>query len=250
MLNIPITYVEITVFGGVFIVWASLLFGGFVFGKLDTQQNRRMPIWTRLASSLVLVIGAWMWFAISQGTQVSLLATWIAIGMTLSFLGDIFMARILHLEPYILYGIGAFGLGHIAYIIGLANTGLKLSSSYPNYTTLIIWWIIGLLGWYFIIFWKGKHSFLHYAALPYALLLASTVGFATSLSLSNQAFILIAIGSGLFLLSDLILAAEVFSNLRFPLIGDVVWLTYGPGQMLIVCGLIFYAIANTLVGNP
>ena len=33
---------------------------------------------------------------------------------------------------------------------------------------------------------------------------------------------------------DLILAAQLFSGLAFPLIGDVIWLTYGPAQALIV----------------
>jgi hypothetical protein len=29
-------------------------------------------------------------------------------------------------------------------------------------------------------------------------------------------------------------AAQLFNNRHFPLIGDVIWLTYGPAQMLIV----------------
>ncbi len=35
-------------------------------------------------------------------------------------------------------------------------------------------------------------------------------------------------GGALFLASDLILAGQLFSALSFPLIGDVIWLTYGP----------------------
>jgi hypothetical protein len=70
--------------------------------------------------------------------------------------------------------------------------------------------------------------------LPYALLLASTAGLATGLALQSTYFVPLAIGAALFLLSDLILAGELFSGLQFPLIGDVIWLTYGPGQALIV----------------
>jgi len=36
------------------------------------------------------------------------------------------------------------------------------------------------------------------------------------------------------LISDLILAAQLFNDLQFHSIGDIVWLTYGPAQMLIV----------------
>jgi hypothetical protein len=77
-------------------------------------------------------------------------------------------------------------------------------------------------------------TLLHWAALPYALLLASTAGFATGLALQDSTFLLLALGAALFLLSDLILAAQLFNHLQFPLIGDVIWLTYGPAQMLIV----------------
>jgi hypothetical protein len=75
---------------------------------------------------------------------------------------------------------------------------------------------------------------LHRAALPYALLLASTAGLATGLAVQAPAFVPLAIGGGLFLLSDLILAARLFNGVYFYLIGDIVWLTYGPAQALIV----------------
>jgi hypothetical protein len=74
------------------------------------------------------------------------------------------------------------------------------------------------------------------AALLYALLLAGTAGVATGLALQTPAFIPVAVGAALFLASDLILAGELFNGLSFPLIGDVVWLTYGPAQALIVYG--------------
>ena len=80
---------------------------------------------------------------------------------------------------------------------------------------------------------------LHLAALPYALLLASTAGFATGLALQSALFIPLALGAGLFLISDLILATQLFNKAYFWLISDVVWLTYGPGQMLIVFSIIF-----------
>ena len=50
----------------------------------------------------------------------------------------------------------------------------------------------------------------------------------------DRRFVPLALGGALFLLSDLILAGDMFSGLYFPLIGDVIWLTYGPAQMLIV----------------
>jgi hypothetical protein len=50
-----------------------------------------------------------------------------------------------------------------------------------------------------------------------------------------------AVGAAFFLLSDLILAAHLFNDLFFPLFEDAIWLTYGPGQMLIV-----YSVGSAL----
>jgi hypothetical protein len=64
---------------------------------------------------------------------------------------------------------------------------------------------------------------------------------ATGRALQSSAFLPLAVGAGLFFVSDLILATELFTAFRFPAMGDAVWLTYGPGQMLIV-----YSVASAL----
>jgi hypothetical protein len=223
-------------------LWALLLFGSFAFGKVNAEGTNRIPRWARMASSFCLVLGAWLWFVIAQGTQIANLATWVAIGMSLGFIGDLFMAKLIPLEPHVLYGMGAFGLGHIAYIIGMAQISSVLQISFPNWTAFAFWWIVAIIGWYGLVFSGSKASLLHYVALPYALLLASTAAAATGLAFMDTTFLLLMIGAILFLLSDLILAAQLFNGLKFPLIGDVVWLTYGPGQMLIVFGLFLMTI--------
>ncbi|MGQ9887684.1 MAG: lysoplasmalogenase family protein [Aggregatilineales bacterium] len=50
----------------------------------------------------------------------------------------------------------------------------------------------------------------------------------------QAAFSWTALGAALFLLSDLTLADQLFSKMRFRCVGDIVWLTDGLGQMLIV----------------
>lgn len=221
---------------GLLILWAALLFGGFAFGATNAQENRRMPTWSRMASSLTLVIAGWSWYLFTRESQASLFSLLIAIGMTLGCLGDFVLAKLIPFPEPTLGGIAAFGLGHIAYISAILSFANRqhLNAPGPLWGAWIIWLLIGVVGWYLIVFRKRKPTALRIAALPYALLLASTAGFATGLALQFPAFILLAIGGGLFLLSDLILAAELFNNLKFPLIGDVVWLTYGPAQMLIV----------------
>jgi hypothetical protein len=195
-----------------------------------------------MASSFTLVVAAWSWHFLSYifPREYSLL---IAIGMTLSFIGDLFMGQLIPVKDHVLGGIGSFGLGHLAYIIAFIHFGNQRNFFVENenvrWGALLIWWLIALTGWYIVVFRGQKHTFLHFAALPYALLLATTAGLATGLALQEPLFIPLAIGTALFLLSDLILAAQLFNGLHFKMIGDVVWLTYGPAQMLIV-----YSVAS------
>jgi hypothetical protein len=221
-------------------LWAALLFGGFIFGKLDSLRIRRMPAWTRMASSLTLVVAAWSWYAFTRESGVSVLALPTAIGMTLGFIGDLFMAQLLPVgSHYVLGGIGAFSLGHMAYITGMVQFGdaYGLNTSGPRWGALLTWLLVGTACWYGVVFRGGERSALHIAALPYTLLLCGAAGLATGLALQQPAFVGLAAGTALFVLSDLILAARLFNKLHFYLIDDVVWLTYGPAQMLIVYSL-------------
>lgn len=220
------------------LVWAALLFGGFLFGRPAEPGGRRMPTWARMASSVALVAAAVV-FAVSAPGHVALALT--ALGMALGLLGDLFMARlIVRGDGYVFGGIGAFGLCHIAYIAALFSAGdaLGATAAGPRWGALLAAWAFGLVMWFLIIWRPAKaHNTLHGAALVYALLLASTLGAAVGLALQVPAFWPVALGALLFLISDLILAAGLFNGLRFRLMDDVVWLTYGPGQMMIVYGM-------------
>ncbi len=225
-------------------VWAALLFGGFAFGKLNAEGTHRMPTWTRIVSSLTLVVAAWSWYAFTHDSAVGAYSLFIVVGMSLGCLGDLLLAEMLPLNQPVLAGIASFGLGHVAYIAAILTfaNAHHFDAPGPRWIAEAAWLLIGLVAWYLIVYRGGKPTILHYAALPYALLLASTAGFATGLALQASAFVPLAIGAALFLLSDLILAAELFNGRSFPLIGDVIWLTYGPAQALIV-----YSVSAALI---
>ncbi|MGC8779305.1 MAG: lysoplasmalogenase [Anaerolineae bacterium] len=218
------------------VVWAALLFGGFFLGRAQPGREGRMPTWTRMASSLTLVAAGWGWAAAASGSPAASFARLIAAGMTLGFLGDLFMARVLPVTPHVLWGMAAFGLGHVAYIAAIIGFGNAhgLNAAAPRWGAWLLWLAIGAGAWYVVVFRGQRPTVLHRAALPYALLLSSTAGFATGLALQHPAFLPLALGAALFLISDLILAARLFAGRSFPLIDDIIWLTYGPGQMLIV----------------
>jgi hypothetical protein len=224
---------------GAFIVWGTLLFGGLGWEQpahVATHAGR-MPVWTRLGSSLALVAAAWGLHFYTRESPLQTFSLLMAVGMSLGFVGDMAMARLFPLPEPALGGIAAFGLGHITYILafltlgnlrGLSDGGVRLLA----WTT---WLAIGAAGWYVAVFRPARErTGLHWAALIYALLLASTAGVATALTLHVGVYLPIAVGAALFLLSDLIIAGQLFAGLRFPRINDVIWLTYGPAQCLLV----------------
>lgn len=220
------------------VIWAALLLGGALFGRLNAERTHAIPTWARMASSAILVGAAWASWLIAADTVFQKPALWIALGIICGFAGDLFMARlIIRSDTFVFGGIAAFGIGHALYIVGLLAFGNDYSYDNPGirWGAVVIWLVLGAALWYGVVYRPAKaRSALHLAALPYALLLAMTTAFGTGLALQTGDFIPLAIGAGLFLLSDLILAAQLFNRLYFPRIGDVIWLTYGPGQMLIV----------------
>jgi len=98
---------------------------------------------------------------------------------------------------------------------------------------VVAWQLLAAIGWWFVVMWGQQPTVLHWAALPYSLLLAGTAGVTSGLGLLDRRMIPLALGGALFLASDLILAFEQFRG-TFNYAGDFVWLTYGPAQMLIV----------------
>ncbi len=218
------------------VMWAALLFGGMAFGRLNSAGTHRTPTWGRMFSSFTLVVAGWSWYVFSRGTPSEFYALLVAVGMMLGWVGDLFMARLIPMKEHVLGGIGSFGLGHIAYIVAFVRFGdqFGLNAANIRWGALIGWLLVGFVGWYVVVFRGQKATPLHYAALPYALLLSSTAGLALGLALQANGFIGLALGAALFLLSDLLLAAQLFNGLHFRLIGDVVWGLYGPAQMLIV----------------
>jgi hypothetical protein len=226
---------------GLWVSWTALLLGGFVVGKAWSDGTRRMPVWTRMGSSLVLMVAAWSIYAFNQTEP----AIYFAVGMTLGFVGDLFMARLLiKRDTHVIGGITAFGLGHIAYILGILRIADVFELT-PLWTIVGIVWLIGLVWWFIVVYQGGERDVTHYAALPYTLLLSTTAGLAIALAVVHETasvspFTIIGMGGVLFLISDLILAARLFRKAYFPLIDDVVWLTYGPAQMLIVYSIVWF----------
>ena len=97
------------------------------------------------------------------------------------------------------------------------------------------WMVIAAVLWLLLVYPSESHSAARWPCLPYCLLLATTTGVMTAMSLLDRRFAFMAVGAMLFLASDGFLAIKLFQNNAYHL-GDACWITYGPGQMLIVFG--------------
>ena len=162
--------------------------------------------------------------------------------MTLGAIGDFFNADLLSfipIDPPVLGGIAAFGLGHIAYIAGCVYLARK--AGLTNWSVMLVaivaWQIVGAVAWYFVAYQGTEARGLIWPALGYTALLAGTAGVATGLALQERRLTGLAVGAALFLLSDLILAFGMFGE-SFSHSTEAVWLTYSPGQMLIVFSIL------------
>ncbi len=211
---------------------ALVMLADLAIGNRGDTRNR-IPLPLRMISSLLVWSAALiLWRSADPATRRQ--AGLAAAGMGCGFLGDLIMARVIPLPEHVICGMLAFGAGHGCYISAttshLAQRGALRSATMP----LLASWLIGAMGWHFAARNPAKPATLNYAALAYALLLASMSGMGAALAMRDSRYLSLALGGALFFVSDLILAGELFRDLFFPHIGDVIWLTYLTGQGLIV----------------
>lgn len=206
--------------------------------------GRRRLAWVieselKAGSSVILVAGAWFW-AITSSPVLRSAATLIAIGMTLGCLGDASpLLGPLWPDPQrTLANMVLFGIGHTAYI-GACLQLRRLEGLTDRRAVwrnaIVLWLILGAVAWYVTARMGPHHRVMQIPALAYTLLLATTVGVTCGLAGQNRRYLPMAFGAVLFLVSDLLLALWIFHDVVYRPF-DLVWLSYGVGQMLIVYG--------------
>lgn len=213
-----------------------LLVVGFAFNRYDPDREGRMPKATELPqSALLIVLTVITWITAAAQTPLVTLAALICIGMTCGFLGDLFMANVFNQKNHVLFGMGAFAVGHLLYILAFRQIAVAfdLNDLGTYAAALFMTWGLALILWFVLVRQPDGDS-MQYAALGYALFLASMAGYALGLALQRAAFVSLAVGAALFLISDTLIAARLFGGRRFPFIGDAIWASYIAAQMLIV----------------
>lgn len=221
---------------GLMVLAGGLLAVGLLFGRNEppAAPRNRIPLPIRMLSS-ALVLAA----ALVLGAGRDRTARLVAGGMACGLLGDLIMARVIPIPEHVIGGMCAFGVGHGLYMRASTARGraLGLDSPVNGAAGLITGWVLALAGWRALAYSPPAGPLINLAALAYALLLGSMSGLGGALAVQDRRYVRLAAGGALFLLSDLILAGEIFRESYFPHIGDTIWLTYLSGQALIVDSL-------------
>ncbi|MFL5801661.1 MAG: lysoplasmalogenase [Roseiflexaceae bacterium] len=217
---------------------AALLLLGRALGRPDPRRRNGIPLPLRMLSS-ALVLACALLLRRSAGPRQDRAARLVAGGMGCGFVGDLVMARIIPLPKHVIFGMLAFGAGHVLYMRAFLDRARAMAAGETATagraaTAVGVGWALGLAGWWALARNPALGKTLNYSALAYSLLLSSMSGLAASLAARDRRYTPLAIGGALFLASDTLLASELFRKTHFTGIGDVVWLAYITGQALIV----------------
>ncbi|MFN8481956.1 MAG: lysoplasmalogenase family protein [Anaerolineae bacterium] len=214
----------------------AMLLLGFVFGRPAADGTGRLTKPLELATSVVVVgLALALWLVYARGTSLEASALALLAGMTAGLFGDLIMAKALPTPNRLIFGILAFGIGHVLYIVGFTLTAGAVGLAAP----LTLWWLWGGALVLAAALWRGMvysprtPPVLNVGSLLYAGLIALMAACGAALAAQNGRFLGAAVGGALFLVSDLILGAREFRGTHWRLINDVVWVTYILGQELI-----------------
>jgi len=221
--------------------WFGLLPVTFVAIVVTGQSHWNRFWWM---SSAVLSLAAWINGFLHHRDRFGLFAVLIAVGMTFGMLADIYGAfsAIRFTEPLAMI-IVLFSLGHVAYIGGTLVVAHRLQLTQRSQwkktlgSFIVVYALMGFGLWMVMVYPSDNLPHMHLAVAVYTVFLAVTAAVMATVARFDRRFLAIGIGGMLFFISDGFLGVRLFQD-NWCGIGDLCWITYGIGQMLIVYGAI------------
>lgn len=215
----------------------SALVGGLALGTLNEERTCRLPRWLRIGLSAALLVSALIhlvWGA--WDTQARLYGTFILLGMVSGFVGDVIMARLLRVPNRLVFGMAAFGVGHLLYS---AAFWLASERSIPDWPGRLIALLVAavlavLCAWFRYIRKPGGSRAINLGSLGYAVVIAVMTTLALNLAAQVACLATLGLGAILFLISDLVLGNWQVRGHQWTSVNDFIWTTYVLGQLLIV----------------
>lgn len=203
-----------------------------------TQDGRARAIpWLQRSTTAQLALMAWLFYlAWASTSEIAQFSRLVAIGITISFVADLIMGRLIPTPNRVIFGIGVFSLAHISYIVAffpLIPVLAPDAAFLMNFTVFGLVFV-GIMIFAGLVYNREKHRFTNYAALVYTLLIAVMAAITLAIGVANPALWLLAAGGLLFLASDAILGNQIFRDNHWPMVSEVVWAVYVLGQAAIV----------------
>jgi len=182
-----------------------------------------------------------MVLALNIDNKRSKLFGWTSIALFFSWLGDILLIFQGKDPIYFLFGLGAFLIAHLGYIVDYRVARIQKSSLALKSWLLPAVMLAIFLSFLFIGIGPGLNDY----AMPvvlYGLAISGMFLMAYSRSgrTTKQSFILVLLGASVFILSDSLIAINKFW-IQIPKAGALIMLTYGTAQYMIIKGLIHHA---------
>jgi hypothetical protein len=220
-----------------FALEVTLLVGGLWFGRLNEEGTGRLPRWLRVLLSASLVIAAFLgWQGSAQLGAVQSYAALVFWGMAAGLIGDLIMARLIPVPQRLVFGMIAFGVGHLLYARALYHLVGLWSLREAGKPMAILLLTLGFCAWawYTQVRKPGGSKVLNLGSLAYGWLIGTVVALAIWVALQDARFVPLALGALLFLASDFVLGNWVIRGHVWRSVNDVIWVTYVCGQLLIV----------------
>lgn len=194
-----------------------------------TGENKPLPLWIRLILSFSLTGSAiWIWL---QDPSVEY-RQWVAIGMTLSTVGDLFMAGLIPFGHRLIGGMVAFAIAHCFYVTAFMKTGISWEGLGIG---IVAYGLFLIIGWLFFIRNQKQDKLFTIGALVYGLWVGGMACVAFALFYQNQGiWWLPAVGGFLFVISDFIIGITDIGGRKVKYDPLWVWLTYIGAQMCII----------------
>ena len=217
------------------LLYASAYIGGRANPARTSRANRRRLRFT--SAFLALVALAFCLLRLSGEAPMRAYGLLIGLGMTLSFVADLYTGGLVKARQPYLMAMAFFGLAHCCYITAFfvlhAFLGFSIDSRVlvaSESAAAGIWWILLRRP-------KNDAKGFNNLSLLYALALGAMVGSAVSAGLQASAFRTLIPGALLFTASDVMLGFREIQKRSWPYMYDIIWAAYILGQGFIVASL-------------
>jgi len=200
---------------------------GFIINTSSPSGDLPVPIKLALSLSFVLVA-----LFIRHFNKSKVYTKYVAVGMAFCFIGDVINLNIIpgmnSFSISTFASIASFGLAHVFFIFAYMKTIKSYGISVLRkqfYIGIVFYWVLTFSSWWLLVFSVNK-SFMAFGVLAYGLWVSTMAAFSWPLLRVQKKYLLAAVGSFMFVISDLFLVATGIGGIKIPFRDAIIWATY------------------------